>query len=242
MKHVFTREQSKVDEENPYWVSFSDLMSGLLVIFLLAVVALILELTEKNQKIDEGIEELKKAEQARQSIINEVKTELQKMNIVVEIADNETVLRIPEKTLTFRSGDDKIPKTKQKQEAVKNIGHVLHRAILRDGRYAYLDTVFVEGHTDSDGIKYRGKGNWGLSADRAISVWKAWLNNDSLTPKFDEFKNHANQRLFSVSGYAATRRIELNEFSDREKAKNRRIDIRFTVKRPKISQLEEITD
>ncbi len=33
-----------VDEENPYWMSFSDIMSALLVIFILASVILILRL------------------------------------------------------------------------------------------------------------------------------------------------------------------------------------------------------
>ncbi len=241
MRRVFLQRNGKVDEENPYWVSFSDLMSGLLVIFLLAVVALIIELTQKTQDIEDGIDELRKAEQARQDILNEVKSELHKVGIIVEIADNDTVIRIPEETLNFQSGKDEIPKTKGMREAVDKIGEVLHSAILRKERFQYLDTVFVEGHTDSDPIWYRGKRNWGLSADRAISVWKAWLSNENLVPKYNEMENAFNQKLFSVSGYAATRRAQLDETTDDDKRMNRRIDIRFTVKRPSISQLEQIT-
>jgi hypothetical protein len=92
------RVSTNVDEENPYWISFSDLMSALLVIFILAVLALIIELTQRTQDIDAGIEELKKAEQARQAILHEVKDQLAKQNIKVVIADNETVIRIPEET------------------------------------------------------------------------------------------------------------------------------------------------
>ena len=249
MKRVFKRGHIRVDEENPYWVSFSDLMSALLVIFLLAVVALIIELTEKTQeitqkvqKVDAGIDELRRAEQARQDILNEVKSELERMNIIVEIADNDTVIRIPERTLTFKSGADRFPRNDETLKAVTHIGEVLHTAILKNERFKYLDTVFVEGHTDSDSIKYRGKGNWGLSADRAISVWKAWISNENLDPRFNEMGNHSGEQLFSVSGYAATRRIELSEVTDSDKTRNRRIDIRFTVKRPSISQLERITD
>ena len=47
------------DEENPYWVSFSDLMSGLLIIFILAAVALIIELTQKSEKWDEVLAQVK---------------------------------------------------------------------------------------------------------------------------------------------------------------------------------------
>jgi flagellar motor protein MotB len=238
----FSRQTaSKVDEENPYWISFSDLMSALLVIFILAALALIIELTQRTQDIDAGIEELKKAEQARQDIINEVKEQLAKQNIKVVIADNETVIRIPEETLSFKSGKDLIPG--EMIESVKSIGFILHTAIMKNERFKYLDTVFIEGHTDSIPIKfgkYWSKGNWGLSADRAITVWKLWSEEIDTTPSLNELRNHSQENLFSVSGYAATRRVQLLEDTSEQRAKNRRIDIRFTVKRPSIEDLEKI--
>ena len=240
----FSRPSSRnIDEENPYWISFSDLMSALLVIFILATVTLIIELTQRTQDIDEGIEELQQAEQARQSILREVKEALLTQNIKVEIADNDTVIRIPEETLTFLSGKDEIPNIELMKNAVKNIGTALHKAILKNSRFKYLDTVFVEGHTDSWPIKegkYKLKGNWGLSADRAITVWKVWNEQLILSPKLGEMENAYGQRLFSVSGYAETRRLIFNDDTKEKRSKNRRIDIRFTVKRPSISDLEKI--
>ena len=235
------RVPTNVDEENPYWISFSDLMSALLVIFILAVLALIIELTQRTQDIDAGIEELKKAEQARQDILHEVKDQLAKQNIKVVIADNETVIRIPEQTLSFKSGQDVIPD--DMTDSVKNIGIILHTAIIKNERFKYLDTVFIEGHTDSIPIKfgkYKVKGNWGLSADRAITVWNLWRGGIDVTPTLNELLNHSNENLFSVSGYAATRRVQLDEKTPEQRAKNRRIDIRFTVKMPSIEDLESI--
>ena len=225
---------TKVDEENPYWISFSDLMSALLVIFILAALALIIELTQKTESIDDSIKELQKAEQVRQDILSEVKEELAKQNIEVVIAVNDTVIRIPEETLSFKSGKDLIPDEKIK--IVKSIGTTLHTAIMKNERFKYLDTVFIEGHTDSWLIKsgrYWTKGNWGLSTDRAITVWNLW--SEEL-----ELMNHSGENLFSVSGYAATRRVQLIEKTPEQRAKNRRIDIRFTVKRPSIEDLENI--
>lgn len=242
MRRFSAHQPARIDEENPYWVSFSDLMSALLVIFLLAVIALIIELTQQQLKIEADIEDLKRAEQARQDIINEVRDELIKQNIIVEIADNDTVIRIPDSTLKFESGDDDIADNAEMQSAVQNIGLVLHAAILKNERFKYLDTVFVEGHTDSDSIYYRGKENWGLSADRAISIWKIWRKEVDVSPAFDDMENAFGQRLFSVSGYAATRRVQEEEVTSEQKTKNRRIDIRFTVKRPSISQLEQIIE
>ncbi|WP_232774964.1 MULTISPECIES: OmpA/MotB family protein [Halomonadaceae] len=221
-------------------MSFSDLMSGLLVIFILAAVALIIELTQKTIDVDEGIEELKKAEQAREDILNEVRQELSEQDIEVLIADNDTVIRIPESTLSFESGEERIPADQRVQNSVRQIGLVLHQAITRDDRLQYLDTVFIEGHTDSDAIFYRGKGNWGLSTDRAISIWNTWLVGLEVLPAYSELENIYGQRLFSVSGYAASRRVQELEETPRQKAENRRIDIRFTVKPPSIADLERI--
>ena len=238
---LFRATAPPVDEENPYWISFSDLMSAILVIFILATLALIIELTQRTHDIDSGIDQLKKAEQARQDILSEVKEELEKISIKVLIADNETVIRIPEETLSFGSGKDAIPS--KMLSDVKNIGAILHTAIVKNQRFKYLDTVFIEGHTDSIPIKfgkYKSKGNWGLSADRAITVWKLWSEELAVTPPLNELRNHTQQNLFSVSGYAATRRVQYVENTAEQRAKNRRIDIRFTVKMPSIEDLEQV--
>ena len=223
MDRLLSRGGKKVDEENPYWMSFSDLMSGLLVIFILAAVALIIELTLKSEKIDASIEELKRAEEARRNILIDIKEELAKQDIIVEIVENDTVLRIPESTLSFESGKDTLPQDEKIQRDVFAIGIALHTSITKEERWKYLDTVFVEGHTDSVGIWYRGKGNWGLSTDRAVSIWKVWQNDLELIPNLNELKNFNSQLLFSVSGYADTRRVDLIEETEEQRAKNRRI-------------------
>ncbi len=242
MDRLSSRRNSNVDEENPYWMSFSDLMSALLVIFILATVALIIELTQKSEKIDASIQELQRAEEARRNILLDIKDDLAKQNIIVEIVENDTVLRIPESTLSFESAKDTLPEDERTQTEVAAIGDALHKAITKEERWKYLDTVFVEGHTDSEDIWYRGKGNWGLSTDRAVSIWKIWQEKNSLLPKLNELKNFNGQLLFSVSGYADTRRVDLVEKSEAQRARNRRIDIRFTVKKPKLEDYKKAKD
>ena len=248
MKKRFGHKPASVDEENPYWLSFSDLMSALLVVFILAAVALIIELTQTQKIIQRDIEDLRNAEKARKEILYEVKEELESQNILVEITDNDTVLRIPESTLAFASNSYDIPKASDTQRSVEAIGQALHRAINKPFgddsdlmRFEYLDTVFIEGHTDSWHSR-RVKGNWGLSSFRAISLWEYWINNLTLTPHFDEMTNAFDQKLFSVSGYAASRRVQVIEETPEQRRRNRRIDLRFTVKRPSIADLEGIAD
>ena len=248
MKSLLRPRVVRVDEDNPYWISFSDLMSALLVVFILAAVALIIELTEQKSKIEQDIVQLRQATKARKDILYEIKAELAKQKIFVEVADNDTVLRIPDTTLTFRSNSDKIPSNIQTREMVKMIGLTLHRALnkpfdeINDNlmRFSFLDTIFIEGHTDGVPARKKEKGNWGLSSFRAISLWEYWENNLSVSQPFSQMKNTSGISIFSVSGYAATRRLNLVEDTPESRAANRRIDIRFTIKQPKIAELEEI--
>jgi cell division protein FtsN len=41
------------DSENPYWVTFSDLMAGLLVIFILALVTMMIQQKKKTQELSD---------------------------------------------------------------------------------------------------------------------------------------------------------------------------------------------
>lgn len=249
MRTIVRAKGRRVDEENPYWISFSDLMSALLVVFILAAVALIIELTQTQKKIERDIEQLKHAEQARRDILHEIRDELAKQNIEVLIADNDTVLRIPESTLAFASNSYDLPADENVRASVLIIGRVLHAAINRPfnpsvtdkKRFDFLDTVFIEGHTDSVPTK-RIKGNWGLSTFRAISLWEYWGAELEVSPSFSEMSNAFGDKLFSVSGYAATRRANDVEETREDRRENRRIDIRFTVKRPRISELEDIVE
>ena len=251
MRSFPSKKSIRVDEDNPYWMSFSDLMSALLVIFILAAVMLIIELAEQKKRIDQDISKLQYAIQARKDILYEIKKELAKYKILVEVAENHTVLRIPDTTLTFASNSHEIPVDKKVREMVKRIGFVLQTAITEPfdktksksnlKRFKYLDTVFIEGHTDSD-FSGKEKGNWGLSSYRAISLWEFWEKNLPTSSAFSKMKNESGQKMFSVSGYSSTRRLNMVERTDKDKAANRRIDIRFTVKQPKLSTLKEIVE
>ncbi|SDJ58170.1 Flagellar motor protein MotB [Ferrimonas sediminum] len=258
-----SRRTVTVDEDNPYWMSFSDLMSGLLVIFILAALALILELTQTRQQVDEALEELRTAEQVRRNILDDIVDELKRQDIHIEVNENKSILRIPD-SLAFASGRYEIPDDQNTQDTVNKIGLAIHGAILkqRSGSvdcttaevsvqqehdckpgYEYLDTVFIEGHTDSMNFNgLLGTGNWGLSAFRAISLWSHWNQELELAPAYQEMINHDGQKLFSVSGYADSRRVNEVEDTAQQKAQNRRIDIRFTIRRPSDLDLENVLE
>ena len=219
------------DEENPYWISFSDIMAGLLVIFILAALQLILQITQQQEEIDAAIKEIEKANQVRSELLSDVKTALEEQGIKVEISDNDSVLRIPSSTLNFASDRAQIPL--DQRVVVERIGAALFDAITISDRGALIDTIFVEGHTDGLPSRYKGVGNWLLSADRAVSVWRFWGESKSASQLWT-LENFREEPMFSVSGYAETRRVEKDDLTQPKlREKNRRIDLRFTMKQPK---------
>lgn len=226
------------DEENPYWISFSDIMSGLLVLFILAALALILELTETRMEVDDAIKEVMKAEEVRRELIEEIRESLEELNIFVIVSEDSSVIHMNEQVLSFDSDNAEIPKEEELQTRLTLIGGVLHDAIVKEKRTEYLDTIFVEGHTDpcpSRKYSYMN-GNWTLSSERAINVWLHWENTLGQGYKLSHLTNYQDELLFSTSGYAATRPTEGKEgicgiSTDDELRPNRRIDLRFTLKR-----------
>jgi len=241
------RKAPQTDVENPYWLSFSDIMAGLLAIFILTLVTLMIQLYQQiavqkdvKRKVEKALSELVQIDEMRKELLVEIKENLQKRGINIEIQENHSVIRIPDDQLYFKSGEHDIQKKLEK--LVDQVGIVLEKALNKKNRMKYVDTIFIEGHTDSRPFKKQEMGNWGLSSYRAIAVWNFWTEKPGKQLSFTKMKNTNNKNVFSVSGYADTRRVELNEDTDLKRKRNRRIDLRFSMKIPVAEDLKNILD
>lgn len=247
------RHRGTSAEETSYWVSFADVMAGLLIVFILAVAALMLQLMSREAELEsqvrekarqerlfeDQIEMLTDAESVRADVLGEIRSQLRDENIEVILNRDSTVLSIPTSQLGFASGEDEIPE--RSVHAAQRIGEIVGDVLRKDGRTEYLDTVFVEGHTDA--VPYAApKGNWGLSTYRAISLWQLWESRIVGARSLGALRNAEGKPLFSVSGYAHTRPAEGESAKSIESERNRRIDIRITIVQPSSEQLEAILD
>lgn len=238
-----------------YWISFTDLMSALLFIFILAVVVLVLQLAEhqeslasqqdqlqeQQQRFDEQIAALGTAEQVRQDMLLEIRDELEAQGIEVLVTENNSVLSIPSENLGFEASSYDLEPNYE--TVARIIGTAISTAIQVDDRLKYLDTVFVEGHTDNADFEgLEGTGNWGLSTFRAISLWRFWEDDLPAGLRLGTLVSSEGSPLFSVSGYGETRPVQADQVSEEDRAKNRRIDIRFTVVSPTSDDLAEISE
>lgn len=243
---ILRRKNHEPEAEESYWISFTDLMTSLLFIFILAVMALMLQLTqqqsalaEQQTKFSEQVSTLQTAEVVRAQMLEEIQNELKAAGIEVLVTENNSVLSIPSALLGFDAASYDIEKSYEKVSL--SIGKAISRAIRKEERLKYLDTVFVEGHTDNvvfDGLE--GTGNWGLSTFRAISLWTLWDRKLPENARLDSMLNIENRPLFSVSGYGQTRPVTKSQDTEKQLAANRRIDIRFTITRPDSAELINI--
>ncbi|WP_318243571.1 OmpA/MotB family protein [Oerskovia gallyi] len=255
MRRTRGRARSREEAENPYWISFSDLMTALLAVFILAVVALVLQLTEKQEALaaeqrtaqeqrslfSDQITSLQHAEEVRSDVLVEVASTLQAQGIDVIVSQDNSVLSIPTALLGFDSASFEI--RPEHRDVALAIGAAIDDSLRHDERFRYLDTVFVEGHTDNqsfDGLE--GTGNWGLSTFRAISLWRLWETSLPDDGGLDDLRRTDGSPLFSVSGYGETRPATNVQETDIDRAANRRIDVRFTVVRPTAENLAEILE
>ncbi len=197
---------------------------------------------EASEDVAERIKIVDDANVVRAEILIEMLKELKLQDINVEISDNHTVLRIPEQTFHFHTNRHDI--TDELQPTAEHIGRALYNALTKKTasgapRLNYLDTVFVEGNTDSRNTSNYRKGDGELSALRAISLWEFWIAQPEYGSQLERLTNLEGKRLFSVSGYAATRRAEEMENSEEAMRKNRRIDIRLTTRQVTRAELEQ---
>jgi flagellar motor protein MotB len=262
--------------ENPFLLTFSDFMASLLAIFILVLIVTLIELNRKKDdlrkreaEISVAKDELLKSlediqnvqddiagslqgvslrERALSVMLKGIQRNLAERGIEIVLAENGTVLRIPEEQLQFALGKYEIPSPYR--EPASAIGQALLLALSNEENRTLLDTVFVEGHTDSV-PNSREMGNWGLSTYRAIALWNFWtvepgdlvelksLHTLPADPKAPT------KPLISVSGYSDTRSthglLAGQQLKD-DRSEDRRIDIRFTLVSSEKKSLEGLRE
>lgn len=220
--------RGRTDGGQNYFISFNDLLVGMLFIFILLLITYALDFRQASGRLDR----LEKRMAQRAKLLGDLKTELKKANYESSVLADEGVLRLEENVL-FRRGDAEL--TGRAEAALTVLADQL-KAKLPCYSRAYspqncaeggpiLEAVYIEGHSDSVPISTsRYPDNWYLSAARAFATYKFLTKGDN-SPLAELRNASGNAALIGASAYADTRRIE----EVRESAKNRRIDFRFLL-------------
>lgn len=225
--------RSQVVEEESYFISMSDLMVGLLFVFMVLLVYFSLQFRQVHEQYVGGNE-------ARAEIVEDLEGRLKNRGVPVIVEPHKGILRLPE-DLLFASGQAEL--NAEGMRAISIVAEELDavlpcysfpRSSDDCGQSSHtLEALFVEGHTDSDRMSGRGfiRDNLDLSAMRATNTFRALVRAQ---PGLLAYRNAAGDdgsQILSVSGYGFSRPVA-DEATEEGKAKNRRIDLRFLMSPP----------
>lgn len=239
---------SKKDSGANYFASMTDMMVGILFIFIIMIAYFAFQVVSSNKEnpllvyIDRG-------EELRQGLAEKVADDLRKHNIDATVnPKNPGVVTLRGRGI-FANGASSVDSIPGSKEKIEYLSDVLFKKMdcyvygsqsnplskeCNNKSLIYLESVFIEGHTDNQAVPPGGlpdgsKNNLELSARRATNTYKTLVEKN---PNFTKYKNPVNEEVLSVAAYGEQRPMESNTTVSGQDA-NRRIDIRFVMWVPK---------
>jgi flagellar motor protein MotB len=224
-------DRSEAGGENSYLASSSDLMIGVLFIFLILVAVLALAKKKQEATVVDG---RPPAADPRGFITETIGKAIKRVSADTDVDPTTGIISFPEKTL-FNLGSARL--LPQATADLKSIASELEEnltcfvgsgyntrgecVILNPKRHT-VETIFIEGHTDSIPFATGMGDNYKLSLDRARAVDAELVQLSTLK----DLRNDVGQPIFSFSAYADSRPRQGREPSD---PSNRRVDLRIVL-------------
>ena len=209
-------------EESGYMASASDLMIGLLFIFIVMVMVL---LARKPEPAPEPLPD------PLAQVVQAIGTRLLNAGVPVTINQASGVITLPADTLFARGRaeleDDGMHSLQLSAQLLQQIlPCYIHSERGEQGgdcppnpQQVEIETILIEGHTDSTPLHRGDYTNWHLGLDRARAVYKV-LD----APRMQQLRNARGQPVFGISSYADERPVNVDNA-----AQNRRVELRFML-------------
>lgn len=260
-------ESSHDAEDENYFVSMTDMMVGILFIFIIMLMVFALNFRQKTdeqkdkleiaQELTEQIENLQarineefalldKADTARRQLLETIKDRLQAQGLSVQVDEANGVLRLTENAVRFASNKSDLDAVARGN--VQKIAQVLAQTLPAYARCASSETC-PEGLASNriETVFIEGHTdvtgddarNWQLSTERAVNTYRTIIDG---APALRSLLNSENREILSVSGYASTRPVKEGQ-SEEDYRLNRRIDLRFVMEanqRERLSQVKKL--
>lgn len=236
----FSDEDVLEDEGAGYLVSVSDIMAGLLFVFIITLMAFVIKFENAKAEQTKTVEQLTNNQTVRKQLLEELKKSIEaRSDVQIKIDADTGVLLLDEDAVPFASSKSK-PRA-QGRRNLKTIADALEAVIpcyshtpplgknCSPEHKNKLEAIFIEGHTDNQPVRRRNYSNWNLSSDRAINSYQIMMGQ---RPALAKLENSTSQPLFSVSGYADQRPLKDPHGEPFENARQRRIELRFIMTPP----------
>lgn len=198
------RKQKSISDENPFWISFSDLMAGLLLVFILLLSVALLAIQEKSEeRLD-----------IKQEIVLLLLEEFQDKYDIKINTETGTITVSEGILFNFDRADLKLEGKVFLENFIPKYAEILFdNPKIRNE----IAAVIVEGHTDREGTYNY---NMDLSLQRALNVVEYVFSNEF--PDFD-YKEILREKL------TANGRSFMAYKGNLTPSKNRRVEFKFRL-------------
>lgn len=228
---IFTKKSLNDEAEKPFWISFADLMSALMVMFLLVMSVALLAVTKT-------VSEVERAEQARKDAIEELLVRVEQatksdpMFEGIRVHRDRQVIDFQDKA-RFDTASSQLNRGQAKLLRAF-IPHVLEIADSPLGK-SWLKRIVVEGFADKRGTYLF---NLNLSLQRSQRVLCVLLSPPEADEKpMSDKELQLVRQLFLVGGYSSNSQKKILEES-------RRIELRLEFRRvtedPNAAEVDEL--
>ena len=233
------RRHRSTDEETSYWLSYSDMMAALLLIFVLIISLTMMqakrqyeekeqELAKNQQQIEEQKEQIRTQQEQldkiigiRGELIEALRDEFEGSDLKVSV-DPQTGAIAFDSHVLFDSGKFDI-----KETGAEFLDAFLPRyfnVLLGEGFRDFVSEIIIEGHTDSNSSYMY---NLEISQQRALSVAKYCLDETTSTltvEQIDELK-----KIVTANGRSYSNLIYDEDGKENQEA-SRRVEFKFRLK------------
>jgi chemotaxis protein MotB len=253
------------EEGENYFVAMTDMMVGVLFIFIIMLMAFALdfrrttdvqenalkvaqEVAAKLDALQSNVRaqmaQLDRAQQDRRKLLQDIRAQLEAEGLSVQIDEVSGVLRLTEDAVRF--APNRADLVERNKDNVGKIARVLERVLPKYVSCRNWETVACESTegTALETLFIEGHtdttgvhaDNWRLSTERAVNTYRELI---AVAPTLRSLRSNRNEEVISVSGYSSTRPIDpraAREAWDR----NRRIDLRFVMETDNQQNLKHI--
>ncbi|WP_163970268.1 OmpA family protein [Oceanobacillus halotolerans] len=211
---LFKKEQ----DEGHFWPSFTDLLTVILLCFILIFIAMMII---KSLQIEEMKRTIDQIMGVREQLVSNLKAEFNgsDSDLGIEV-DEKTGAIIFDTEILFEYDDSAL-----KDESFQFLDEFVPRyldTLLESGYEDYIAEIIIEGHTDRDGSYLY---NLELAQERAYSVAAYILSDDFPYPNIQD---QLEEKLtVNSKSYTDFRTDEQGDYSP---AKSRRVEFKFRLK------------
>lgn len=227
------KKKSSSDEATSYWISFSDLMSGTLIVFIMLFIFKLIDnqqtMEQKEELMRQNLQQnqqmIQQMTDTRADIVKNLQKQFEQEAMNMQIDPKTGAITISEAILfDFGKSDLKY----EGKQFLQNFMPRYVETLMKDQKIKEnISQIIIEGYTDDESLVNDDSSfvyNLKLSQDRAFSVSEYILSPNMNYNYKSELKNYitANGRSFSQP--------VLNQDGSVNHEKSRRVEIKFRLK------------